>query len=150
MTPYILDLSNLEVINVMASAKAVAPLDLAAMEIHAEDAARLLRSLGNPHRLLVLCLLADGEMSVGALNESLPLSQSALSQHLAVLREEGLVTTRRDGQAIYYRVPAGPALKILEVLHENFCAIPVVAKISVSKIAASKNTASASRKRSKS
>lgn len=129
----------------MASTKAVASPDLAAMEVHAEDAARLLRSLGNPHRLLVLCLLADGEMSVGALNESLPLSQSALSQHLAVLRDEGLVNTRRDGQVIYYSVPAGPALKILEVLHDCFCAAPAGVKKPVSE-----NTAVTSKKRSKS
>lgn len=102
-------------------ARTFSPPDLAAMEAHAGDAARLLRSLGNPHRLLVLCMLSAGELSVGALNESLPLSQSALSQHLAVLREEGLVSTRRDGQTIYYSVPAGPALAILEVLHATYC-----------------------------
>lgn len=95
--------------------------DLEQMAAHAEEAARLLRSLGNPHRLLVLCLLTTGEMSVGALNESLPLSQSALSQHLAVLREEGLVSTRREGQTIYYSVPEGPALQVLEVLHGIYC-----------------------------
>lgn len=99
-------------------------LDLEAMEGHAEEAARLLRSLGNPHRLLVLCMLSAGEMPVGALNESLPLSQSALSQHLAVLREEGLVNTRREGQSIYYSVPEGPAMKILEVLHGSYCVAP--------------------------
>lgn len=101
-------------------------LDLEAMEGHAEEAARLLRSLGNPHRLLVLCMLSGGEMSVGALNESLPLSQSALSQHLAVLREEGLVNTRREGQTIYYTVPDGPALKILEVLYGTYCVPPAM------------------------
>lgn len=100
--------------------KAVVP-DAGAMEAHAEEAARMLRSLGNPHRLLVLCMLAGGEMSVGALNESLPLSQSALSQHLAVLREEGLVLTRREGQTIYYSVPEGPAMKILDVLYGAYC-----------------------------
>ena len=94
------------------------------MAAHAQDAARLLRSMANPHRLLLLCLLAEGELSVGALNAGVPLSQSALSQHLAVLREEGLVATRRDGQSIYYRVPAGPALDILQVLHAAYCAAP--------------------------
>lgn len=94
---------------------------LEAMEAHAEEAARLLRSLGNPHRLLVLCMLTSGEMSVGALNEALPLSQSALSQHLAVLREEGLVKTRREGQVIFYSVPEGPALAVLGVLHGIYC-----------------------------
>lgn len=95
--------------------------DLAVMEAHAEEAARLLRSLGNPHRLMMLCMLSVNEMSVGALNEALPLSQSALSQHLAVLREEGLVATRREGQTIHYTVPDGPALRVLEVLYRLYC-----------------------------
>lgn len=91
------------------------------MAEHADEAARLLRSLANPHRLMILCLLCAGELSVGALNDSLPLSQSALSQHLAVLRDEGLVATRRQGQTIYYSLPAGPALQILQVLHSVYC-----------------------------
>lgn len=96
-------------------------MDLALMEAHAEEAARLLRSLGNPNRLLVLCLLTAGEMSVSELNAALPLSQSALSQHLAVLREEGLVATRREAQTIFYRVPPGPALEVLALLHGIYC-----------------------------
>jgi len=94
---------------------------LADMEVHADAATRLLRSLANPHRLMLLCALTEGELSVGALNERVPLSQSALSQHLAVLREEGLVCTRRESQTIYYRVSDGPALKILEVLYTAYC-----------------------------
>jgi DNA-binding transcriptional ArsR family regulator len=97
---------------------------LADMEAHAEAAARLLRSLANPNRLMLLCALTEGELSVSALNERVPLSQSALSQHLAVLREEGLVTTRRESQTIYYSVTPGPALKILDVLHSTYCAVP--------------------------
>jgi DNA-binding transcriptional ArsR family regulator len=93
-----------------------------AMAAHAEDAARLLRSLANTHRLMILCLLGEGEQSVGTLNGMLPLSQSALSQHLAVLRDEGLVATRREGQSIYYSVPPGPAQEILQVLHRFYCA----------------------------
>ncbi|TXH51927.1 MAG: ArsR family transcriptional regulator [Cellvibrionales bacterium] len=92
------------------------------MAAHADEAAQWLRSLANPHRLMILCLLGEGELSVGALNAALPLSQSALSQHLAVLRAEGLVQTRREAQSIYYRVPEGPALQILQVLHRTFCA----------------------------
>lgn len=95
--------------------------DFSGMESHAEEAARLLRSLGNAHRLMILCSLCGGEKSVGELNSIVPLSQSALSQHLAVLREESLVNTRRDGQTVYYSVPDSPALKILEVLHGSFC-----------------------------
>lgn len=94
---------------------------LADMEAHADEATRLLRSLANPHRLMLLCALTEGELSVGALNERVPLSQSALSQHLAVLREEGLVSTRRESQTIYYRVSDGPALKILDVLYTAYC-----------------------------
>lgn len=95
--------------------------DFSGMEIHAEEAARLLRSLGNANRLMILCSLCGGEKSVGELNGIVPLSQSALSQHLAVLREDALVSTRRDGQTVYYSVPDSPALKILEVLHGTFC-----------------------------
>ncbi len=95
--------------------------DFSAIAGNAEQAARFLRSLANPARLQILCALAAGERSVGEINEDIDLSQSALSQHLAVLRDEALVTTRREGQTIYYSVPPGPALKILSVLYESFC-----------------------------
>lgn len=95
--------------------------DFSGMEGHAEEAARLLRSLANSNRLMVLCALCGGEKSVGELNALVPLSQSALSQHLAVLREDSLVSTRREGQTVWYSVPDSPALKILEVLHGTFC-----------------------------
>jgi DNA-binding transcriptional ArsR family regulator len=88
---------------------------------HADDAAVLLKTLANPHRLLILCMLGEGEMSVGALNERIALSQSALSQHLAVLREEGLISARREAQTIYYSVQPGPALDVIRVLHSHYC-----------------------------
>lgn len=89
----------------------------------AARAAAMLRAVGNEHRLLVLCLLIEhGEMTVGALLDHVALSQSALSQHLAVLREENLVSTRRDGQTIHYALVDGPALRILQVLHDTYCA----------------------------
>jgi DNA-binding transcriptional ArsR family regulator len=91
------------------------------MASHSELAAGLLRAMANPHRLRILCVLGEGELSVGALNERIPLSQSALSQHLAVLREDGLVATRRESQTIHYRVQAGPALDVIRVLHGHFC-----------------------------
>jgi ArsR family transcriptional regulator, virulence genes transcriptional regulator len=91
------------------------------MAAHAGSAARLLKALANPHRLQLLCTLIDGELSVGALNERIPLSQSALSQHLAVLRDDGLVETRRQSQTIYYRVVHGPGLDVIRVLHAHFC-----------------------------
>jgi DNA-binding transcriptional ArsR family regulator len=88
---------------------------------NAEQAARLLRALANENRLLLLCLLFEGEKTVGELNETLPLSQSALSQHLAVLREEGMVSTRREAQSIYYGLASPPARRVIETLHAIYC-----------------------------
>lgn len=95
---------------------------MAEMREHAGDAAGFLKALANDQRLLVLCALLDGELSVGEINERVPLSQSALSQHLSVLREAGLVTTTRQSQTIYYAIARGPALQIMEVLYATFCA----------------------------
>lgn len=95
--------------------------DPVAMRAHAGDAARLLKSIANEKRLQVLCLLAEGERSVGELNARLDLSQSALSQHLAVLREDGLVTTRREAQTIFYGLAVGPVQRIIETLHGIYC-----------------------------
>ncbi|WP_235430337.1 metalloregulator ArsR/SmtB family transcription factor [Xanthomonas sp. MUS 060] len=107
-------------------------LDPLAMGAHASEAAHLLKALGNEKRLLLLCLLLDREQSVGELNTRVQLSQSALSQHLALLREDGLVQTRRDGQTIYYSLVPGPARRILEVLHGIYCgaALPTASRIS--------------------
>lgn len=91
------------------------------MRAHAGDATRLLKSLANEKRLQVLCLLAEGERSVGELNAQLDLSQSALSQHLALLREEGLVQTRREAQTILYSVAPGPVHQLLHTLHTIYC-----------------------------
>ena len=92
------------------------------MRPHASDAARMLKVLANENRLLLLCQLVEGECSVGELNARIDLSQSALSQHLAVLREDGLVTTRREAQTIYYALAEGPAQMILKTLHGIYCA----------------------------
>ncbi|MEY4762388.1 MAG: hypothetical protein RLZZ200_2244 [Pseudomonadota bacterium] len=100
---------------------AAAMPDLAVMHQHADEAARLLKALANENRLLILCLLAQGERSVTALNAQLDLSQSALSQHLAVLRSDGLVQTRREAQTIYYAIANGPARQIMMTLHDIFC-----------------------------
>jgi len=96
-------------------------IDLAQMQAHAKSAASMLKLLSNEHRLLVLCNLAEGELSVSELNERVRLSQSALSQHLSKLRNEGLVTTRREGQVIYYTLAEGPALALIETLHGVYC-----------------------------
>ncbi|MEW9856464.1 ArsR/SmtB family transcription factor [Novosphingobium sp. M1R2S20] len=88
----------------------------------ASEAAGLLKVMANETRLLVLCLLAEaGELSAGALTEQVGLSQSALSQHLAKLREEGLVATRKEAQSVFYRVCDPKAGQVLAVLHQIFC-----------------------------
>lgn len=92
------------------------------MRAHAGEAARLLKALANEKRLMILCMLVEGERSVGELNARLELSQSALSQHLAVLREDGLVGTRREAQTIYYALAEGPAQHIIDTLHRIYCA----------------------------
>lgn len=93
-----------------------------AMQQQADAAADLLKAMSNPQRLRVLCLLLEREMSVGEINALVDLSQSALSQHLAVLREGGLVDTRKEAQTVYYSVPSGPVHEIIRVLHGHYCA----------------------------
>jgi DNA-binding transcriptional ArsR family regulator len=88
---------------------------------HAAHAAALLRALANEQRLMILCNLANGELSVGDLNARLTLSQSALSQHLAVLRATGVVGTRRAAQVVYYSLRPGPASQVVATLHRIYC-----------------------------
>lgn len=88
----------------------------------AARAAALLRAVGNEQRLLVLCLLIEhGELSVGALTERIGLSQSALSQHLARMRDEGLVTFRREAQTLYYRIAEPNVEKLIATLKAIYC-----------------------------
>ncbi|MGB3425012.1 MAG: metalloregulator ArsR/SmtB family transcription factor [Castellaniella sp.] len=92
------------------------------MQAGAARAAALLRAVGNEHRLLVLCLLIEwGELPVGALLERLPLSQSALSQHLARMRDEGLVAYRRESQTLYYRIANPDVERLIATLKQIFC-----------------------------
>lgn len=84
-------------------------------------AARLLKALSNEKRLMILCQLGDGEHAVSALLPRVGLSQSALSQHLALLREEGLISGRRDGVSILYRIADPAVLKVITVLAEIYC-----------------------------
>jgi len=91
------------------------------MATHAGEAAGLLKALAHPARLLVLCQLVEGERSVGELQPVTGLSPSALSQHLAVLRDMALVHTRREAQSIYYSLADGPALGVLAALHAAYC-----------------------------
>jgi len=97
------------------------PSRIEEMHAHAGDAAELLKVLGNEQRLLILCNLLGQSLSVGDLNARLDLSQSALSQHLALLREAGLVETRREAQSIYYSLPAGPVTRVMAVLQDIYC-----------------------------
>jgi DNA-binding transcriptional ArsR family regulator len=88
----------------------------------ARQASDLLKALSNENRLLVMCNLADGEKSVGQLQSIIGLSQSALSQHLARLRQDGLVKTRRESQTIYYSLAGDEASRVIAVLYELYCA----------------------------
>jgi DNA-binding transcriptional ArsR family regulator len=96
-------------------------ITMAAMESRAEEAARLLSALGQSKRLMALCYMMEQERSVGSLAEAVGLGQSALSQHLARLRDLGLVATRRDGQTIYYRLASDNARRLIELLYELYC-----------------------------
>ena len=105
----------------MSRADAVAEMNLAELEARALRATGLLKAMANPVRLLVLCQLAEGEKSVGELEKVADVSQSALSQHLALLRERGLVRNRRAGQSIYYTLDGPEAPALLAALYEVYC-----------------------------
>ena len=96
-------------------------LGLDRFEASAGEAARLLRALSNEKRLMILCQLGDREMSVGQMLPVVGLSQSALSQHLAKLRDEALVSTRRNGTTIFYRIAEPAVLKVIAALAEIYC-----------------------------
>jgi DNA-binding transcriptional ArsR family regulator len=91
------------------------------LEENAEKASSLLKSMSHPSRLMVLCHLMNGEYPVSALRQAIPLSQSALSQHLASLREAGLVATRRERQVIHYRLNSNAVAGILQTLYRIYC-----------------------------
>lgn len=93
------------------------------MRAAASDAVSLLKAIANESRLMILCHLTQGESSVGDLQSQLSLSQSALSQHLARLRRDGLVSDRRKAQNIFYSLSSGPAEAVLESLHQIYCEI---------------------------
>lgn len=102
-----------------------AQYSLSQMQAHAQEATAMLKALANESRLMILCsLIADNEkreLSVSELNSRVPLSQSALSQHLASLREAGLVTTRKEAQTVYYSLHGDEAQKIIAVLQSIYC-----------------------------
>ncbi|MER2494172.1 ArsR/SmtB family transcription factor [Catenovulum sediminis] len=88
----------------------------------AQEAANLMKTLANPNRLMVLCMLVNQEMCVSELNAKVPLSQSALSQQLAWLRKQDLVATRRQSQTIYYSIKRNEVKLLLNTLHSIYCA----------------------------
>ena len=93
-----------------------------ALELSADRAIDLLKALANRHRLLIICQLIDGERSVGDLAEFLGLRDSTVSQHLALLRKDGLVSARRDAQTVYYSIASAPARQVLAALYRVYCA----------------------------
>ncbi len=99
-------------------------MDIDILRSKADEASRLMKVLSNPDRLLLLCQLAQGERRVGELEELVGIVQPTLSQQLGVLRDEGLVSTRRDGKAIYYKIDSPQALGVMGVLYDQFCSVP--------------------------
>lgn len=95
--------------------------DVKDLEASASEASKLLGALANERRLLIMCQIADREMSVGEIQDVVGISQSALSQHLAVLRDQGLVATRRESQTIYYRLASPEAQRVIETLVSIYC-----------------------------
>ncbi len=91
------------------------------MQAAAGHASDLLKALANPHRLLIICQLIDRECSVGELAAFLGIRDSTVSQHLALLRKDGLVSARRDGQTIWYAISSGPAREVLSALYRIYC-----------------------------
>lgn len=96
-------------------------IDLGALQASAAHACSLMKVMANADRLMLLCQISRGEKSVGELEELAGVRQPTLSQQLTVLREEGLVSTRRDGKKIYYSIASQAALAVMQVLYQEFC-----------------------------
>ena len=94
------------------------------LQQNAQHVAALLKAMANPARLVILCQLMEGECSVGALERAVGLSQSAISQHLAVLREGEVVGSRRDGQTVFYSLANADVATLMATLHSVFCSEP--------------------------
>lgn len=105
----------------MTSSLDAGSLDTDRMVQAADRASELLKSLGNRNRLLILCQLVAGERSVGDLAGLLGLRDSTVSQHLALLRRDGLVAARREGQTMWYSIASTPARQVLDVLYRHYC-----------------------------
>ena len=96
-------------------------INLSTMQNSAREASGLLKALANENRLMILCQLIDGEMTVGELTTRIGLSQSAMSQHLAVLRRDALVDTRREAQTIHYALADQRAARVIQLLYDIYC-----------------------------
>lgn len=97
------------------------PEAMAQLRTSAGRACALLKAMANEDRLLLLCQLAEGERNVGELQENTDILQPTLSQQLGVLRDEGLVDTRRDGKYIYYRLASAEVMAVMQALYASFC-----------------------------
>ena len=106
----------------MSSTPVRRSLDPQSLQRSAGRAGRLMKSLANPDRLMLLCQLAQGEASVGELGAALGIGQPTLSQQLTVLRRERLVRTRREGRRVVYAVRSREALQVLHAVHAAYCA----------------------------
>ncbi|MDN2481980.1 ArsR/SmtB family transcription factor [Vibrio astriarenae] len=96
-------------------------MDMQQMEQNSAQAVIVLKAMANERRLQILCLLLDTELSVGQISAQLDLSQSALSQHLAWLRRDGLVETRKEAQTVYYSLKSREVKALITVLHQLYC-----------------------------
>jgi DNA-binding transcriptional ArsR family regulator len=105
----------------MEASMSAVSLELEQMHRSAEQACKLMKVLSNPDRLMILCQLSKGELRVGEIEEMLGIEQPTLSQQLTVLRDEELVSTRREGKNIYYQVTSPRALAVIGTLYEQFC-----------------------------
>lgn len=95
--------------------------DFSGMDENINKAVGLMKALSNRHRLMILCLLQEGELSVSEINDRIAIPQSTLSQHLAWLRTEHYVKTRREAQTIYYSLDSREVVEVISVLHRLFC-----------------------------
>lgn len=105
----------------MSTSKKSNSLELTHMQNGADQACKLMKVLANPDRLMILCQLSKGELRVGEIEEQLGIVQPTLSQQLTVLRDEALVSTRRDGKNIYYQLDSPQALAVIKTLYKQFC-----------------------------
>lgn len=105
----------------MSTSKKFSTLELTHMQNGASQACKMMKVLANPDRLMILCQLSKGELRVGEIEEQLGIVQPTLSQQLTVLRDEALVSTRRDGKNIYYQLDSPQALAVIKTLYKQFC-----------------------------